>query len=64
MSIRFGLKTGCDSRDVSHRGGVIKAPKAWALSGLKAYECLPRGKARPKRWRESSPSAELTCGSP
>jgi hypothetical protein len=39
-------------RDVSRRGVVFKVPGVWVLCGLKAYECLPHGKARPKRWRE------------
>jgi hypothetical protein len=33
---------------MSYRGLVFKAPGARALSGIKAYECLPRSEAGPK----------------
>jgi hypothetical protein len=35
-------------RVMSHRGAVIMVPVDWVLSGVRAYECLPRSGAGPK----------------
>jgi hypothetical protein len=48
-------------RVMSRRGVVNKAPEAWVISGLKAYECL-RGGAEPKHPHKPDPSAKLTRG--
>jgi hypothetical protein len=49
-------------RVVSHQGIVIETPGAWALSGLRAYEHLPCGGARPMCFQEPVQRVELACG--
>jgi hypothetical protein len=65
-AVRVMCGQGCQTswQGLSHRGLVIKAPRTWAHSELKAYECLPRDKVGPKRWWEPDTSAEMTRGAP
>jgi hypothetical protein len=44
------------------QGVVFKAPRARTLSGLKAYERLPRSEAGPKRWPKLDPRMDLARG--